>query len=101
MTIGSSPHRELRGDPDDRGRLILHAPLMDCHLHRFLGDQQPCAGETCPYWQVSGCVIVRVAVGPDDRRVAAYLLDVRDRLERLRVEEDRRRPMTARVRSGA
>lgn len=57
---------------------------MDCHLQRLAGVRETCPGSACLFWESSrsdgNCGIEKLALGPDDRDVVAYLLDVRARL---------------------
>jgi hypothetical protein len=58
--------------------------VVDCHLQRLAGAREACTGSACLFWESSrtegNCGIEKLALGPDDREVVAYLLDVRARL---------------------
>lgn len=55
-----------------------------CVLHQALGRQRDCPGEACALWE-DGCTIAALKLDLRGREdLAAYLLEVRHRLERLR-----------------
>jgi hypothetical protein len=56
-----------------------------CSLKAVVGKSEACPGERCPFWEPGGaalsgrCAVEELGV-PDDARLAAWLLEIRDRL---------------------
>lgn len=59
-----------------------------CHLKRAVGIEEVCPGEPCPFWEPGGavlpgdCLVERLGVETRDRKLAGYLLEIRDGLKR-------------------
>jgi hypothetical protein len=61
------------------------APL--CHLRAILGETEECSGERCSFWEDDGCAIERLGLQGADPDTAAFLLELRERLEGVNAHE--------------
>ena len=64
----------------------------ECSLRLVLGERERCPGPGCAYWEDGGgCAIERLELtGLGHRDLARHLLELRERLEVARAEEERR-----------
>jgi len=59
-----------------------------CRIHLAVGQVEACPGRACPFWELGdgafdeGCALERLALDLDRPDLAAYLLDLRETLER-------------------
>ena len=66
-----------------------------CRLHLALGHAEACPGSACPFWEEggialpAGCELERLGVDLARPDLAAYLLELRERLEAARDREER------------
>lgn len=57
-----------------------------CHLRTILGETEQCSEERCALWEDDGCAIERLGLQDADPDTAAFLLDLRERLEAVAAE---------------
>jgi hypothetical protein len=58
-----------------------------CHLQMNLGVPELCPGSRCAFWE-NGCMVEHLGLHNLDPEVSAYLLELRERLERARDEDE-------------
>jgi hypothetical protein len=64
----------------------------ECSLHLVLGEHERCPGADCAFWESpDGCTIERLELAAlGHQELARHLLELRERLEAARTEEERR-----------
>ncbi len=66
-----------------------------CHIKVALDKVEACPQGACPFWEhggaviESGCRLERLSLELDNRHIAAYLAELRERLETARNDEER------------
>jgi hypothetical protein len=68
----------------------------ECSLRLVLGEHERCPGTACAYWEgPDGCMVERLELTDlGHRDLARHLLELRDRLERAKADEERREAPT-------
>jgi hypothetical protein len=61
--------------------------MTACRMKQTLGKIEPCPGSRCPFWSDDSCAFREVEL--DERPdLAGFLLEIRNKLETLRAQED-------------